>query len=138
MNIRFHYDIDNFRVKNSKDVRLVAQRIISDSNKFTESIDFIFTTDKRILEINNEFLKHNYFTDIITFDYSKEKLISGEVYISIPIVMENAAIFGKTVESEIRRVIFHGVLHLCGYNDQTEEEKTLMRNMEDRYLALIK
>jgi probable rRNA maturation factor len=136
MSIHFHYDIKNFRVKDSTKIKEIGERIISDSHKRINSIDFIFTSDKRILEINNEFLKHNYYTDIITFDYSKEELISGEIYISIPTVKENAEIFGKTMRSEVRRVIFHGILHLCGYNDHTNSEKELMRKMEDQYLAL--
>jgi probable rRNA maturation factor len=136
MGINFHYDIEKFRLKDSKKIKAICERIISDSKKLNNSIDFIFTSDKRILEINNEFLKHNYFTDIITFDYSKEDMISGEVYISVPTVKENSKIFGKTLRSEIRRVVFHGVLHLCGYNDQTDSEKEQMRKMEDKYLAL--
>jgi probable rRNA maturation factor len=138
MDIIFNYDIKNFRVANSGKIKEVIKKIISDNKKQTGSIGFVFTTDERILEINEEFLRHKYFTDIITFDYSSGKTISGEVYISIPTVKENARIYGKTQKCEIQRVIFHGILHLCGFDDQTEEERSKMRYMEDKYLVFLR
>ena len=137
MNIRFHYDIHGFRVKNSGEVKKVIDRISADFNKTQGAIDFVFTTEESILQINREFLKHNYFTDIITFDYSQGGCISGEIYISVPTVKENAGIFKKDFRNEIERVIFHGILHLCGLEDHTGSEQAIMRRMEDKYLGLL-
>jgi rRNA maturation RNase YbeY len=95
---------------------------------------FIFTSDKRLLEINRQFLQHDYYTDIITFDLSDSKSTKAEVYISIDRVKENTRIHGTSFKSELHRVIFHGVLHLCGYKDKTKKEKEEMRGMEAFYL----
>ncbi len=138
MKISFHYNYRNFKVKNSGQTKEVIEKIASDSEKRCEEIHFVFTSDEEILRINNEFLSHNYYTDIITFDYSERDYISGEIYISVPTVKENAKIFRNSFSNEIERVILHGVLHLCGYKDSSEEEKILMRSLEDKYLALFK
>jgi rRNA maturation RNase YbeY len=99
------------------------------------SIDFIFCSDKYLLQINQEYLDHDDLTDIITFDLSDSgNALTSEIYISVERVKENAAIFNSTFQRELHRVMFHGVLHLCGYGDKTSEEKLVMRAKEDEYL----
>jgi len=137
MNIVFNYDIENFRVRDTGKIKAVIRKIIEDCGKQPGEIGYVFTSDERILEINREFLKHNYFTDIITFDYSSGKTVSGEIYIGVPTVKENAGVYGKAFKDEIHRVIFHGVLHLCGYDDQNDADKTEMRSMEEKYLVFL-
>lgn len=99
-------------------------------------VDIVITSDEKVYEINREFLGHDYYTDIITFNYNKGKTLSGEIYISETRVRENARNFGTTFGSEMKRVIFHGFLHLCGYEDRTEGEKKKMREMEEMYLDI--
>jgi len=100
------------------------------------SLNYIFCTDRKLLEINRRFLKHDFYTDIITFDLSEEPgKISGEVYISVDRVKDNAKRMGESFSAEIHRVIFHGALHLCGYGDKREVEKRKMREREDHYIT---
>ncbi|HDS06402.1 MAG TPA: rRNA maturation RNase YbeY [Bacteroides sp.] len=100
------------------------------------NITFIFTTNTALRKINREFLQHNHFTDVITFDYTEEKVISGDIFISADQVKKNAVEYAVGFEDELRRVIIHGVLHLMGYDDRTEEERNVMRKMEDDALNL--
>ena len=97
-------------------------------------LNIIFCEDEFLLGINQEFLQHNDFTDIITFDLSDSNEIKGEIYISIPRVLENATKLHVDRESEIHRVIFHGCLHLCGYKDKLKKDKDLMGKKEEEYL----
>ena len=136
MKINFHYDIVKFRLRESNAVKKIMARIISDAGMRAGSIEVIFTSDKKVYEINNEFLGHDYYTDIITFNYNTGKTINGEIYISADRVKKNAGTYKSVMKEEIRRVIFHGVLHLCGYDDRTKEQQRRMREMEDLYLAL--
>ncbi len=136
MRISFHYDIEKFRLRDSRKLKKTAARIVSDAGKRAGVIDFIITNDEKVYEINTEFLGHDYYTDIITFDYSGGSLLNGEIYISEPRVRENALKYGTSFGSEMRRVIFHGILHLCGYDDRTEEERKKMSELEEMYLAL--
>ena len=98
------------------------------------SINYIFCTDKALLEINKQFLKHDFYTDIITFDLSESDEIAAEIYISVDRVRDNASLLGVSFKSELHRVIFHGALHLCGYGDKTKGQKAEMREKEDYYL----
>jgi len=134
--VNFHYDIEKFRLRDGKVIRKVIGRIISDAGARSGKTDVILTNDQKVYEINNEFLGQDYYTDIITFDYNKGKLINGEIYISVDRVKDNAETFSVPFRSEIRRVIFHGFLHLCGYDDSTAEQKRKMGEMEEMYLAL--
>jgi probable rRNA maturation factor len=134
--VNFHYDIEKFRLRDSKVIRKVIGRIISDAGARSGKSDIILTNDQKVYEINSEFLGHDYFTDIITFNYNKGKTVNGEIYISVDRVKENAEKYSVQFRSEIRRVIFHGFLHLCGYDDSTAEEKRRMSEMEEMYLAL--
>lgn len=102
-------------------------------------IAYIFCTDAYLLEINQKFLQHDTYTDIVTFPLGDihSKIISGEIYISIERIMENAAKFSTPFETELNRVLIHGILHLMGYEDHTDEEKRQMRAKEDYYLSLL-
>ncbi len=102
----------------------------------TGIVDVIITSDEKVYEINSEFLGHDYYTDIITFNYNRGSILNGEKYISEPRVRENAGKFNTDFKTEMRRVIFHGFLHLCGYDDSTAGEKKKMSEMEELYLDL--
>jgi len=103
----------------------------------TGDISFIFCSDEYLLDVNKKFLKHDYFTDVITFDYVIEGLISGDIFISVDRVIDNSVSFGTVFSNELYRVIIHGVLHLLGFGDKTEQEKLVMRQKEDQCLALL-
>jgi rRNA maturation RNase YbeY len=104
--------------------------------KVPGSITFIFTSNKHLRRINREYLKHNYFTDVISFDYSEKRIVSGDVFISVDQVKKNAAIYAVEWEEELRRVMIHGILHLMGYNDREQKEREQMRKLEDEALFL--
>lgn len=101
------------------------------------NISYIFCTDSYLLSINKQFLKHNYFTDIITFDYTEAKTIKGEIYISIDRIKENAETFKVLFKDELFRVMIHGMLHLIGYDDKTPALKKIMTQKENEYLSLM-
>jgi len=101
-------------------------------------ISFIFCSDDYLLEVNKKYLTHDYYTDIITFDYVENDLISGDIFISIDRVKENAKLFSTSVENELNRVLIHGVLHLLGYKDKIKKDKTLMTFKENYYLNMLK
>lgn len=136
MKLRFHYDIEGFRLRDVSAVKKIISRIIADAGLKTGVCDVIFTDDEKLYEINREFLGHDYYTDIITFNYNEGKTVKGEVYISVDRVRDNAVNLSVKLKSEIRRVIFHGFLHLCGYDDATPEQKNRMSEREEMYLAL--
>lgn len=99
-------------------------------------INYIFCTDKYLLNINRKYLQHDDYTDIITFDYTVKDLISGDIYISIDRVKENAGVYKVSFQNELLRVMVHGQLHLCGYKDKSNRDAKLMREKEDYYLSL--
>lgn len=98
-------------------------------------VNIIFCSDNYILDINQKYLQHDYFTDIITFDYCEGKTLSGDLFISVDTVRENAIFYGTEFDDELNRVIVHGLLHLIGYDDHSEEDLKTMRSKEDYYLA---
>lgn len=100
-------------------------------------VTYVFCDDPKITEVNREFLKHDYFTDIITFDYCQGNRISGDLFISLDTVRTNAELFKKTYADELNRVVIHGVLHLCGINDKGPGEREIMEAEEDKALALL-
>lgn len=102
-----------------------------------KKIDVYGVSDNELLEINNKHLQHNYYTDIITFDYSRGNRISGELHISVDRVKDNASALGLAYELELLRVIAHGILHLIGFKDKTKEEEAVMRSKEDEVLAYL-
>lgn len=100
-------------------------------------LTYIFCDDETILEVNQKFLNHDYYTDVITFDYTEENIISGDIYISLDTVKSNSELYNTTFLEELYRVIIHGVLHLCGYKDKSEEDEKLMRQKEDEALKML-
>jgi len=98
------------------------------------NINVIFCSDDHLLDINQTYLDHDYYTDIVTFDYSAESILSGDLFISIDRVVENSAHFNESFLTELRRVCVHGVLHLCGFKDKSDEEARVMRSKERLYL----
>ena len=119
---------------NTKYTTWLKDIILSEDKKLGE-INYIFCDDEYLLKVNQDYLQHDYYTDIITFDYVKGKTISGEIFVSLQRISDNASTLSKNYEEELRRVLAHGILHLCGYKDKTEEEEQLMRNKEDFYIA---
>lgn len=112
-------------------------KITEQEGKVLDEIALIFCSDDYLLEINQQHLNHDYYTDIVTFDYCWENHVSGDLFISLDRVRENAATFNKTFENELNRVIIHGVLHLCGYKDKSDEDEIMMRSKEDAALSMI-
>ena len=100
------------------------------------AISFIFTSNERLRLMNQEFLNHNYFTDVISFDYTEKDMVSGDIFISMEEVKKNAKFYGADPDNELRRVMIHGVTHLLGFADGTEEEKAIMRKKENEALHL--
>ncbi len=111
--------------------------VCKDERKKLDQVNLIFCSDEYLLNMNREYLQHDYYTDIISFDYCEGKLISGDLFISKDRVEENAANNQVKFLIELNRVIVHGVLHLCGYKDKTEDEVQAMRSKEDYYLSKI-
>ena len=99
-------------------------------------IGYLFVDDEKILEVNREYLGHDYYTDVITFDYDEDDTVNGDIVISLDTVRSNAELFGKTYEDELYRVIIHGILHLCGINDKGPGEREIMEAAENKALAM--
>lgn len=112
--------------------------VAADHDRIVGSLVYIFCDDERIIEVNREFLQHDYFTDIITFDYSRRKLISGDMFISLDTVACNAEMLGVSYADELHRVIIHGVLHLCGINDKGPGEREIMESHENKALEMLR
>lgn len=106
-------------------------------NRIVGPLTYIFCDDPKIIEVNRQFLNHDYFTDIITFDYSRGRMVSGDMFISLDTVLSNSELVGATYERELLRVIIHGVLHLCGINDKGPGEREIMERFENQALALL-
>ncbi|MDO8952208.1 MAG: rRNA maturation RNase YbeY [Draconibacterium sp.] len=132
----FYEDTQTLKLQKSPLKKYINLLINSELNKVGE-ISIILCSDKYLLEINIEYLKHNYYTDIITFNYVEGNIISGDLFISVDRVKENSTEFNTSLIKELYRVIFHGILHLIGYNDKTEEEQKIMRGKEDLYLGEV-
>ena len=135
MAIYFHVELEGFEIENESHVRRWIKNSILSENYLHGDINFIFVTNPQILEINRTYLKHNYFTDVISFEYNEGNTISGDVFISIDQVKENAKQYKTEFTEELRRVMIHGVLHLTGYSDKTRLEKEIMRKKEDEKLS---
>ncbi len=111
--------------------------LITNEQKKPGDINYIFCDDEYLLKVNQDFLQHDYYTDVITFDYVKGKTIAGDIFVSLPRISENAETHSKDFNIELHRVLAHGILHLCGYKDKTEEEVQEMRKKEDYYLKFL-
>ena len=134
-NILFHSECDFTLSKQDARSRWIINSIINESKR-VGGLSFVFCTDEYLLEKNIQFLDHDTYTDIITFDYCEGDIISGDIFVSIERVIENANAFGVDFEDELDRVLIHGVLHLAGYQDKSKEEVNTMREKEDFYLSL--
>lgn len=113
------------------------KKVAEKYGKKVGDISYIFCSDERILEINKEYLQHDYYTDIITFDYTEGNIISGDLFISLETVKTNSEQFGTEYEEELHRTIIHGILHLCGINDKGPGEREIMEENENAAIALL-
>jgi len=126
-------DVTAPKIKKRKINSWIKETVISEG-KTLGDISFIFCSDEYLLEVNKQYLNHDYFTDIITFDYVENNVISGDIFISCDRVKENASEFKTGFENELSRILIHGVLHLLGYKDKSKKDKLLMTQKEDFYL----
>ncbi len=136
MAINFHEKDESAGIKNKNLLKKWLKDLIVLEHASPGQINIVLTSDNNVLELNNKYLSRNYLTDIITFDYSDNQVIAGDLFISVTRVRENSEKFDVTFKKELKRVIVHGVLHLLGYGDRTQKEKSLMQQMEDRYLTI--
>ena len=132
------YQAENVRFPNIKKRETTAwiKAVAASYGKKVGEIGYLFCDDEKILEVNREYLGHDYYTDIITFDYCEDDVLNGDLVISLDTVRSNAELFGKDYDEELHRVIIHGILHLCGINDKGPGERELMEAAENRALAL--
>jgi rRNA maturation RNase YbeY len=134
--INFNYETA-FSLGNEMQLSEWIKKVISTEGYKLEEVNYIFCDDEYLLKLNVEFLDHDTLTDIISFDYSVGKIIQGDVFISIERVADNAKDFKVAMLEELQRVMVHGILHYCGYNDKSESEEILMRQKEDHYLKQL-
>jgi probable rRNA maturation factor len=134
--IYFHFPLQLIHLKKRAYLKSFVESIFKSKKKKIQEINFIFCGNQQLLSLNRKYLKHKYYTDVLTFCFSEEKdPIFADIFISQEQVLKNAKSFNTSVNKEIHRVIFHGVLHLCGYNDKTIKEKQSIRFWEDYYLT---
>jgi rRNA maturation RNase YbeY len=134
--VHFHSEHPDYHFDRQDDISEWIRVSCREEKVQIEQLDFILCTDENLLDINIMYLNHNYLTDVITFPYLEGDTIAGDIFVSIDRVKENASDLNTNWFDELCRVMIHGVLHLCGYHDKTEQEKAEMRNKEDYYLSL--
>jgi probable rRNA maturation factor len=137
MAIQFHQIDVKYSLKNKQRLKSWIQDSIQAEKRSPGPINIILCSDDHLLLMNQEYLKHDYYTDIITFDYAQESMVSGDLFISLDRVKDNAIKNSVTTENELQRVIIHGVMHLCGYKDKKSEDKKTMRSKEEKYLKRL-
>lgn len=120
-----------------KSLKEYLKTLASTEDKQLKDLSVVFTDDDYLLEVNKQYLNHDYYTDVITFDYSADNHVSGDIMISLPRVKENAESLKVSYEEELYRVVFHGLLHLCGYKDKSASDEQLMRSKENKYLGMF-
>jgi rRNA maturation RNase YbeY len=136
--IHFHFLEPGLTLTDRSRLKRFIASLFKKEGKKLVGLNYIFCSDDYLLDINRQYLKHDYYTDIVTFDLSEPgQPINAEIYISVDRVRDNARQFSSSLKQEIHRVIFHGALHLCGYGDKKKAEAVLMRKMEDKYLELL-
>ena len=133
------YSAENVKMPKirKRDTSAWIKKVAASYGRKVGEIGYLFVDDEKILEVNNEYLGHDYYTDIITFDYDEDDIISGDLVISLDTVRSNAELFSKPYEEELFRVIIHGILHLCGINDKGPGEREIMEREENKALALL-
>jgi len=135
--VKFNYQIENFRIKNSARIKDWLEKVIKREGFNLGDLIFIFTDDNFIIEINREFLENDYSTDVIAFNYSDGKNINAEIYVGLETVYRNARILGEKRRDELYRVMVHGLLHILGYDDKKREDRIRMRERENEYMEKI-
>ena len=135
--ISFHNESVNNKTPSKRLLKAWIKEFVSNHGKKVGELAFVFCSDEKILEVNQNFLQHDYYTDIITFDYSEGEVISGDIFISVERVLENAASHQVDYNTELLRVISHGVLHLIGFQDKEEKKKVEMTRNEDLCMSLF-
>jgi len=133
-NIHFYNEDVKYQLVSARKIRSWLSSAIEEEKKTAGEISCIFCSEDYLLKLNSKYLNASYLTDVITFDYTENDVISGDIFISIDRVKENAKLYKQPCPQELRRVMLHGILHLCGYKDKTEEETQQMREKEDYYL----
>lgn len=133
--IDFNY-LDKFELSNEGEIRAWLEFVLDEEDRELGEVSYIFCDDEYLYDLNVKHLKHNTLTDIISFDYSLGKVVSGDIYISVERVEENAKDRGIKFSDELHRIMVHGLLHYIGFKDKSESEKKTMRNKEDYYLSL--
>lgn len=137
MTIRIFYEETAFRVKGWRKIVQLISEIVKDAGKIPGEINVIITNDENLRKINVQFLEHDYYTDVITFNYNEKKFVNGEIYISADTVFSNSNEYKVSVNKEMSRVIIHGILHLLGYDDKSDDQRSRMRSLEDHWLEVL-
>ena len=135
--ITYNAEVVKLPIIRKRDTTSWIKAVAAMHDRKVGEIGYMFVSDEKILEVNNQYLGHDYYTDIITFDYCEGDILNGDIVISLDTVRTNAEKFGKTYEDELNRVIIHGVLHLCGINDKGPGEREIMEDNENKALALL-
>ena len=133
------YNTDGVRMPKirKRDTSAWIKAVAATYGRKVGDVGYMFVSDEKILEVNREYLGHDYYTDVITFDYDEDDIVSGDVVISLDTVRSNAELFGKEYDDELHRVIIHGILHLCGINDKGPAEREIMEAAENKALAML-
>jgi probable rRNA maturation factor len=134
--INFNYETE-FTLENESAFSIWISKVIKSEKKKEGEISYIFCNDDYLLKINQEHLQHDFYTDIISFDYTVGNELSGDIFISVDRVKENSKDFGVSFDEELKRVVIHGILHYCGYKDKSESDEALMRRKEDEKTAMF-
>lgn len=137
MAVTFHSNDCNYTLRGKRKISAWIRGVVSGEGFTAGDISIVLCSDRALLDINRKFLNHDYFTDIITFDYSEDGILSADLMISVETVADNSKSLNVKFEDELNRVIIHGILHLCGYGDKTDEEQKEMRSLEDKYLKFL-
>ncbi len=140
MSVKYHTDDCSYSLPQKRLTTAWLRTVAEEEGYALGDVNYIFCSAQRLLEMNRQFLGHDYFTDVITFDYSDLKgsgIVSGDIFIDVETVADNARQYGATTLQEMRRIIVHGVLHLCGQGDKTPRANTQMHRKEDKYLKML-
>ncbi len=135
--IYFNVEDVDLKLKGKLILRKWIRQVVETYGLKPGELSYIFCNDDKILEVNRQFLQHDYYTDIITFDYDEDGVVSGDMYISVDTVQTNAEQYAPSFERELHRVIIHGVLHLCGLKDKSSEDEKKMRAAEEKALSIL-